>query len=1260
MKKHLLVLILLALTLTLMANSGSIRLQRGVSQAEILRSNPDGLSVRFAVDAVNYFEVQSKEGIFTEISVKNFATTNSVGDPKLPLLRKIISVPLGADVRLSLSDTQRTTLSLPEHGIQYPIIPAQASVSKSAKIEELPFVINRDFYNSSRSTNEATVQVHELGMMRGERLFALDFVPASYNPGSKELDIVVSTQVDLRFEGSDQIASRELQAKTRSHAFEAVFASTIWNYQPTRTSLMRYPAGYVIISPAAFLDAMEPFIDWKTKEGFDVTVATIESIGNSTSQIRSYMQGLWNAATPENPAPSYLLIVGDVAQVVTNASSTFGTHPTDLQYVRLEGTDYLPEMYFGRFSATTPAQVTNQVNKTLMHQQYTMPDDSYLGKSVLIAGMDSYWATTHGNGQINYATQNYFNEAHGIVSNNYVYPQSGSNAANIVANVSDGRGYVNYTAHGGTTDWSDPSFTIANINSLQNENEYSFVVGNCCLTSKFDVGTCFAEAWLRAENKGGVIYIGGTNSTYWHEDYWWTVGAKGNATGTAPPYNADALGTYDAIFHENGEAFEDWAPTAGSMIFMGNLAVAQGNSERIDYYWEIYSIMGDPSLIPYLGIPEDNAINTPETFFLGLDTMEIIADPYTYVAVSMNGELHGVGLTDAAGYLNLEIIPFDEPGTAELVATRSKRKPTIATIDVIPNEGPYVTVSQITLADGSTSANAGDSIEMDLTFSNVGVMDAENLTVTISTDSPWIQLMDTETTISDIAAEDQVTVNSIFNALVDQGTPDQHVAEFLITVTDSEHEWSTSRNLLINAPNVTISSVSFFDPNNNGIFEAGETINITLNITNAGHMTVESGSLDLILNSSMASLPTANFLVPGISTGGNIPLSFDLVLADEIEDGEVIPLGVALDMGAQMINHNVLIPIGAIMEGFESGDFDTFAWVNESNIPWTIVSNDVNSGTYSARSGAISHNQSTNLELSMDVSADGEISFYRKVSSESGWDFLKFYIDGEEKGSWSGNQAWAEVSYDVAAGPRTFKWTYIKDGSYSTGSDAGWIDDIKFPMSGSGEIPMAYTTTTAINFPEVSPNNSYSESFVLRNLGTSDLEGLISVPAEFSLSLMGQTLPNDYFYVIPAGVTRSFTISYHATDDVYDIEDELVITTNDADLPQIVIPITLVAVSNEDLVNPAVTSLMGNYPNPFNPTTTIRFALSEAGKVQISVYNLKGQRVKSLLNSDVSAGTHQIIWDGKDDRGSSVASGIYFYRMEAKNYQATNKMMLMK
>ena len=90
----------------------------------------------------------------------------------------------------------------------------------------------------------------------------------------------------------------------------------------------------------------------------------------------------------------------------------------------------------------------------------------------------------------------------------------------------------------------------------------------------------------------------------------------------------------------------------------------------------------------------------------------MIADPYTYVAISMNNELHGVGLTDASGFLSLNFTPFTEPGTAQIVLTRSLRKPMIANVQVVPNTGPYVTVSPIAVNDPNANgiAEAGETI----------------------------------------------------------------------------------------------------------------------------------------------------------------------------------------------------------------------------------------------------------------------------------------------------------------------------------------------------------------------------------------------------------------------------------------------------------------------------------------------------------------------------------------------------------------------
>ncbi len=88
--------------------------------------------------------------------------------------------------------------------------------------------------------------------------------------------------------------------------------------------------------------------------------------------------------------------------------------------------------------------------------------------------------------------------------------------------------------------------------------------------------------------------------------------------------------------------------------------------------------------------------------------------------------------------------------------------------------------------------------------------------------------------------------------------------------------------------------------------------------------------------------------------------------------------------------------------------------------------------------------------------------------------------------------------------------------------------------------------------------------------------------------------------------------------------------------------------------------LLGNYPNPFNPNTSIRFHLKEKGKVSIDVFNTRGQKVITLLDEVRNAGSQSILWNGKDENGNSIASGVYFYQMKAGNYLQTRKMVLLK
>jgi hypothetical protein len=135
------------------------------------------------------------------------------------------------------------------------------------------------------------------------------------------------------------------------------------------------------------------------------------------------------------------------------------------------------------------------------------------------------------------------------------------------------------------------------------------------------------------------------------------------------------------------------------------------------------------------------------------------------------------------------------------------------------------------------------------------------------------------------------------------------------------------------------------------------------------------------------------------------------------------------------------LPPQETYDGFEEGNFTEDMWNQSGDADWQVVSGVSRSGDYSARSGDITHDMSTVLTIS---SAEGaRISFFRKISSESNFDHLYFYVDGQQKGKWSGEEDWTYETFFVEPGAHTISWSYKKDGSVSSGSDCAWIDDVR-------------------------------------------------------------------------------------------------------------------------------------------------------------------------------------------------------------------------
>ncbi|MCK4606415.1 MAG: thrombospondin type 3 repeat-containing protein, partial [candidate division Zixibacteria bacterium] len=158
-------------------------------------------------------------------------------------------------------------------------------------------------------------------------------------------------------------------------------------------------------------------------------------------------------------------------------------------------------------------------------------------------------------------------------------------------------------------------------------------------------------------------------------------------------------------------------------------------------------------------------------------------------------------------------------------------------------------------------------------------------------------------------------------------------------------------------------------------------------------------------------------------------------------------LHVSADGYADSVEFSLIV--GQRIEDFESGTLTSFPWQTSGDQPWAVTTSQVYEGLYAATSGSIAHNESTSMSVMLSGLSAGLITFHYRVSSEPGYDYLRFYIDDVLKGEWSGEVDWSETGYLVTEGDHTFRWTYSKDVLGSDGSDCAWVDYISFPFDGN-------------------------------------------------------------------------------------------------------------------------------------------------------------------------------------------------------------------
>ena len=447
----------------------------------------------------------------------------------------------------------------------------------------------------------------------------------------------------------------------------------------------------------------------------------------------------------------------------------------------------------------------------------------------------------------------------------------------------------------------------------------------------------------------------------------------------------------------------------------------------------------------------------------------------------------------------------------------------------------------------------------------------------------------------------------------------------------------------------------FATGNNNGILDPGEQADLYIIIRNNG--TETALNIISLLSCTDQFISVIGELDPfsNIEPGGMDTSFVTIAASTGTPNGHPAHFSLDLHCNNNAFSgiYDITINIGSMpCEDFETGDFTAFNWQMGGSLDWAIDSNNAFEGIYCARSGAIGHNQTTEMSVTMDVSS-GQISFYRKVSSENNYDFLQFFIDGIMQGQWSGLMGWSEDSFPVTSGNHTFKWVYDKDGNTTGGSDCAWIDKIYFPAS-NPTYPILYLVPTMINFGQVLIGTDSTVCFEIKNVGGGILFGNIITPDGFTVMESGGTTPVTVLdYSLIGEESQEYDLIFcptvaqiyddHVSVSVFPLQQEYINVYGEG-VPQI-------GLSYPEFFTE--TRLLGNFPNPVGNTTMIAYQLKGIAQIQdvsIDIYNIHGNYITTI----------------KGEKGratldcSQLGNGVYLYKLHHKGAVQIKKMVILK
>jgi hypothetical protein len=1021
------------------------------TRVRVLSKSKAETVLRLMLSGADKYAVTTPNGEAFTVTFPEGTPLLQAGKPDVAKFATALQIPETGNMEVEILESEYQDFSNVE------IAPSKGDLKRNIDPATVPYKYG-EVYQQDAFFPGQLADLQKPFVMRDARGQALWIYPVQYNPVQKVMRVY--TNITLRVKHTGGQGENELTAtnRSRSLAFEQIYQKMFVNYEAgvqPRSGLE--PEKMLVIAKDELIPGLEPLVTWKRQMGIHTTVVPVSEVGSpEASAIYNFVKNYY-----ETNGIAYLLLVGDENAIVSEMRESGGTpYSCDNCFGYMEGDDHFVEVLVGRLHASNEAQLKIMVNRNLDYEKTPLVDEEANWCAI---GMASCSNEGQGIGDDNQADWQHGNEwktkhladgyekywefydgSHGADSptpGDITADKSGNPVNTQLVDVMNNGGVslYNYTGHGWEQGLASGNFNVDAVATMRNTHRYPILIAVACCAGNFTNGECLGEAWQRAGDLATGEAWGGV-AGFFSSDY---------QSWSPPMEGQDAMNQYltdaDGIFLR---------PSICGMLAYGNSLMIAAYNEGGEVMADFWNPFAEPSMLPRTQLPQTLTASHQGGIFIGANSLDVYSDVEgALVSLYWQGQTLAVASVEN-GVANLSFPALDNVGDLVVTVSQFNYIPYQSVVTVTPAGGAFVVNQNITLDDAAGNNNQkadfDEIVNLNVKLGNVGVEIANATSATLSTTDGSVVLLDNSEIFGDIDPEGSVEKLAAFSFKVNDDVTDGHVVNFNLHIEfNGTESFDALLPVKLNAPKLSVANFKIDDKqggDGDGYLESGETATITISNLNIGNSASPDALGLLTTDSPWLTLSDAVALGQIAAANGSQIATFQAVVAPDAP--KVVAANFHYELAAGNYGKEAdfgSFTINPILETFETHNFNAFPWVMSGNKFWSITTASPYSGQYCTRSGAITHNQKSVMELTLNISSDGNVSFARKLSCEAEFDFLRFSIDGEEMGRWSGILPWEVVTFPVSSGFHTLSWSYEKDGLATAGQDRAWVDEISLP-----------------------------------------------------------------------------------------------------------------------------------------------------------------------------------------------------------------------